>query len=68
MKKILLVVKAASTTASARRAAFNVELHGDMVEVGVFNHTVDFSAEKVDKVMSGEKVVVDASSNGNGQK
>jgi hypothetical protein len=63
------VVKAVSTTASARRAAFNVELHGNMVEVGVFNHTVDFSAgESVDKVMSGEKVVVDASSNGVGQK
>src|SRR3989338_6346525 len=63
------VVKVASTTASARRAAFNIELHGDMVEVGVFNHTVDFSAgESVDKVMSGEKIVVNVSSNDSGQK
>ncbi|MFH1284310.1 MAG: FecR domain-containing protein [Candidatus Peregrinibacteria bacterium] len=61
------VVKAGGMYASARKAAFNVKVHNDDVEIGVFNHMVDVSVDgdsgNSEKIVTGQKVVASAGSN-----
>lgn len=53
------VVKAMDVSASARKAAFNVEVENNRLQIGVFNHTVDVKTDgQIEKVMTGEKMVV----------
>lgn len=58
------VVEALNTYASAKKAAFNVEVLGsDEVEIEVFKHVVDVKTDgEVEKVVSGKKVNI-----GNGE-
>lgn len=54
------VVRAMDVSTAAKKAAFNVEVGDDRLQIGVFNHTVDVKTDgQVEKVMSGEKMVVD---------
>ncbi len=58
--KASFAVKAMNVYASAKKAAFNVEVDSGKLEIGVFNHAVDVSSDgKVERVISGEKLVVD---------
>lgn len=58
--KASFVVKAKDIYASAKKAAFNVEVDSGKLEIGVFNHAVDVSSDgKVERVISGEKLIVD---------
>ncbi len=53
------VVQANDVYASARKAAFNVEIDGDEVEVEVFNRTVNvFTGDLANSIESGDKAVV----------
>jgi len=57
------VVEAADVYTSAYRAAFNVEVDENDLEIGVFNNSVDVrSGQDKEKVVSGEKMVVDSAS------
>jgi FecR-like protein len=56
------VVQANDVYTSAKKAAFNVEIDGDEVEVKVFNRSVDvFTSDSFGAVESGDKAVVVAS-------
>ncbi|MBU1152002.1 FecR domain-containing protein [Patescibacteria group bacterium] len=55
------IVSAKDVSAKTKKAAFNVELKNDEVEVGVFNRSVEVERggdKKVSKVVTGEKAVV----------
>ncbi len=54
------VVKANDVSAAAKKAAFNVEIDDEKVEIGVFNHAVSINAAgRTEQILSGEKLVID---------
>jgi hypothetical protein len=55
------VVEAMDVYATAKRAAFNVEVKDDAVEIDVFNDEIDVrTAESADKLVSGQKAVLNS--------
>lgn len=53
------VVQSTDVAVAARRAAFNIEVAGSEVEVGVYRNVVDVTtSSEVEKVVSGEKVTL----------
>lgn len=53
------IVDAKDYSASARKAAFNVKVDEDGLEIGVFHHTVDVSDQDgIEHLLSGEKLLV----------
>lgn len=61
-KNSSFVVKANDVSAASQKAAFNVELNEDKVEIEVFNRSVNVEkAGNTNKVVSGQKAVVNGS-------
>lgn len=57
------VVTVDDVYARAKKAAFNVTVEDEILEIGVYRNTIDLkSGEDLEQVMSGEKVVVDKES------
>lgn len=53
------VVKTKNGFATAKKAAFNVEVNQNTLEIGVFNHVVEVSAKgETGRIVSGEKLIL----------